>query len=102
LYLASTLTTAADTYFILKNGTKAENVYWAIGSAATLGANSVLEGSILAGTSITFGTGSELRGCALAKAAGTFSSNGYIQLNHYIGDDRGFDFAEYSEESYAN
>jgi hypothetical protein len=50
-----------------------------------LGANSGLEGSILAGTSITFGTGSELRGCALAKAAVTFASNGSVELNdvHY-------------------
>jgi hypothetical protein len=46
----STLVTAADTKFILKNGAKAENVLWALGSGATLGANSVVEGSILAGT----------------------------------------------------
>jgi hypothetical protein len=85
--VASTLITAADTYFILKNGAKAENVHWALGTAATLGANSILEGSILAGTSITFGTGSELRGCALAKAAVTFESNGSVQRSHYIGDD---------------
>jgi hypothetical protein len=70
LFIAgSTLVTAADTYFILKNGAKAENVRWALGTAATLGANSVIEGSILAGTSITFGTKSKLYGCALAQAA---------------------------------
>jgi len=45
----STLVTAANTYFILKNGARAENVVWALGAAATLGTNSVLEGSILAG-----------------------------------------------------
>jgi hypothetical protein len=44
LFIAgSTLVTAADTNFILKNGAKAENVLWA------LGARSVVEGSILAG-----------------------------------------------------
>jgi hypothetical protein len=83
----STLVTAADTYFILKNGAKAENIYWALGTAATLGANSVLEGSILAGTAITFGTESELHGCALAQSAVTFESEGFIEPNHYIGDD---------------
>jgi hypothetical protein len=73
LFIAdSTLVTAADTSFILINGAKAENVYWALGTAATLGANSVLEGSILAGTAITFGTKSELHGCALAQSAVTF------------------------------
>jgi hypothetical protein len=80
----STLVTAADTYFILKNGAKAENVYWALGTAATLGANSVVEGSILAGTAITFGTKSELHGCALAQSAVTFESEGSIEPNHYI------------------
>jgi hypothetical protein len=83
----STLVTAANTYFILKNGAKAENIYWVLGTAATLGANSVLEGSILAGTAITFGTKSELHGCALAQSAVTFESEGYIEPNHYIGDD---------------
>jgi hypothetical protein len=74
----TTLVTAADTYFILKNGAKAENVLWALGSAATLGARSVVAGSILAGTAITFGTDSELQGCALAQSAVTFESNGTI------------------------
>jgi hypothetical protein len=82
----STLITAADTSFNLVNGAKAENVIWALGSAATLGANSVVEGSIMAGTAITFGTGSELRGCALALSAVTFESNGSVVGNYYTED----------------
>jgi hypothetical protein len=78
----STLVTAANTYFILKNGAKAENVLWALGTAATLGDGSILEGSIVAGTAITFGTKSTLRGCALAQSAVTFESEGSIELNH--------------------
>jgi hypothetical protein len=90
LFIAgSTLVTAADTSFILKNGAKAENVLWALGTAATLGANSVVEGSILAGTAITFGTKSVLHGCALAQSAVTFESGGSIVTNHYIADGRG-------------
>jgi hypothetical protein len=77
----TTLVTAADTYFILKNGAKAENILWVLGTAATLGARSVVEGSILAKTAITFGPQSELRGCALAQAAVTFSGAGAINLN---------------------
>jgi hypothetical protein len=80
----STLVTAADTYFILKNGAKAENVLWALGTAATLGARSVVAGSILAGTAITFGTASELQGCALAQSAVTFESKGTIDIGYYI------------------
>jgi hypothetical protein len=90
LFIAgSTLVTAADTSFSLINGAKAENVLWALGSAATLGANSHLQGSILAGTAITFGTQSELHGCALAQSAVTFESEGSVVLNHYIADGPG-------------
>ena len=78
----STLVTGAGTRVILKNGARAENVVWALGTAATLGASSVLEGSILAGTAITFGTKSELRGCALAQSAVTFESEGYVKPSH--------------------
>jgi hypothetical protein len=90
LFIAgSTLVTAADTYFILINGAKAENVLWTLGTAATLGAKSVVEGSIMAGTAITFGTKSELHGCALAQSAVTFESGGSIVTNHYIADGPG-------------
>jgi hypothetical protein len=90
----TTLTTAADTYIFLTGGAQAKNVLWALGSAATLGANSVLEGSILAGTAITFGIGAELRGCALAQSAVTFESDGTVSyandgsdnLMHYLND----------------
>jgi hypothetical protein len=85
----STLTTAANTYFILTKGAKAENVLWVLGTAATIGANSTVEGSILAGTAITFGSKSALHGCALAQSAVTFESEGYIQMNHYIDDGPG-------------
>jgi hypothetical protein len=79
----TTLVTAADTHFILKNGAKTENVLWALGTAATLGARSVVAGSILAGTAITFGTQSELLGCALAQSAVTFESEGFVNAAHY-------------------
>jgi hypothetical protein len=85
----TTLVTAADTYFNLVNGAKAENVLWVLGTAATLGANSVLEGSILAGTAITFGTQSKLNGCALAQSAVTFESEGSVELGHYEADGPG-------------
>jgi hypothetical protein len=87
LFIAgSTLVTAADTSFNLINGAKAENVVWALGTAATLGARSVVEGSILAGTAITFGTKLEVHGCAVAQSAVTFESEGSVVLNHYKAD----------------
>jgi hypothetical protein len=76
----TTLITGANTYVNLINGTKAENVLWALGSAATLGANSIIQGSILAGSSITFGNSSEVHGCALALAAVTFPGLASVYL----------------------
>ncbi|KAJ1470709.1 hypothetical protein T484DRAFT_1846778, partial [Baffinella frigidus] len=49
-------------------------------TAATLGARSVVEGSILAGSAITFGTKSELHGCALAQTAITFETAGIVSV----------------------
>jgi hypothetical protein len=76
----TTLTTAADTFFILLNGAKADEVLWVLGSSATIGTRSVVEGSILSGVDITFNAQAELRGCALAKGAVTFSSSGSVNL----------------------
>jgi hypothetical protein len=77
----STLTTAAATSFKLINGAKAENILWVLGTAATLGFNSVLEGSILAGTAITIGTKAVLHGCALAQTFVSFPGEGSVILD---------------------
>jgi hypothetical protein len=52
---------------VLANGAKACNVFWQVGSSATLGTNSVFKGNILALTSITITTGVNLEGRALAR-----------------------------------
>ena len=64
---ASTLITASASNVVLINGAQASNVFWVVGSSATLGANSTLQGSILALTSITVTTGTTLNGRALAR-----------------------------------
>ena len=78
----TTLVTGADTSIIMTNGARADNVVWVLGTAATLGASSVLQGSILAGTAITLGTKSELHGCALAQTFVSFESEGSIRPTH--------------------
>ena len=67
----STLTTCANSKIVLQGGTKPENVYWALGTALTLGAESVLEGTVLAGTAITIGTHGSIHGRAIAQTAVT-------------------------------
>ncbi len=67
IQIASTLTTASGSHVILANGAKACNVFWQVGSSATLGTNSVFKGNILALASITITTGVNLEGRALAR-----------------------------------
>lgn len=71
---ASTLTTAAGalgapgSQIALINGAKASNVWWQVGSSATIGTYSIFNGNILADTSITLGTSSTSCGRLLAGA----------------------------------
>ena len=67
--IASTLTTASGANIVLANGAQAANVFWAVGSSATLGTTSVFKGTIMAYASITITTGAELDGRALARVA---------------------------------
>jgi hypothetical protein len=65
--MASTLTTTVGRQVILSGGAKASNVFWQVGSSATLGTNSVFQGNILADQSITLTTGATLNGRALTR-----------------------------------
>ena len=63
----STLTTASASRVNLVNGASACNVFWQVGSSATLGTASTFRGSILALTSITVTTGVTVHGRVLAR-----------------------------------
>jgi len=65
--VASTLITASNSSVLVINGGSACNVYWQIGSSATLGTNTAFVGNILALTSITVNTGTTVAGRALAR-----------------------------------
>jgi hypothetical protein len=73
--IGSTLTTAGTVLTI--GGADAGNVFWQVGSSATLGTNTAFKGSIVALTSITLNTGATiLNGRALARnGAVTLDSN---------------------------
>src|SRR6202140_4063365 len=65
--IGSTLTTITSTQVVLAGGAQAKNIFWQVGSSATLGTNSIFRGNILALTSITITTGVNLEGRALAQ-----------------------------------
>jgi Ice-binding-like/HD domain len=64
---ASTLITASASQVNLVNGARASNVFWQVGSSATLGTFSVLRGNVLALASITVTTGTTVDGRMLAR-----------------------------------
>ena len=58
--MGSTLTTASASVVSVINPGVNDNIYWQVGSSATLGSTTDFEGSILANTSITLDTGTTI------------------------------------------
>jgi Ice-binding-like/Bacterial Ig-like domain len=75
--IVSTLTTAANNSdVILSGGATAEDVFWQVGSSATLGTTTTFAGTIMAQASVSLDTGAILNGRALARTgAVTLLSN---------------------------
>lgn len=67
LRAGSTLDSAAASKVVLTGGAQACNVYWQVGTSATLAANSEFSGTILATGSLTLGAGMTIAGRALAR-----------------------------------
>ncbi|MDN3238339.1 ice-binding family protein [Glycomyces tritici] len=65
--IESTLITAPNSSVIFVNGASPCNVYWQVGSSATLGTGSDFVGNIMASASISMNTGADLEGRALAQ-----------------------------------
>lgn len=63
----SSLTTASTSEVALVNGAQSCNVFWQVGSSATLGSGSTFRGTILALTDITVTTGVTVDGRVLAR-----------------------------------
>ncbi|KAL5446244.1 hypothetical protein PMIN07_009931 [Paraphaeosphaeria minitans] len=71
--IGSTLTTATASSVILINGAQACNVFWQVGTSATLGTATVFAGNILASASISVNAGVTVNG-------GLFALNGAVTL----------------------
>ena len=75
--IGSTLTTASGSSVVFTSSLD-KNVFWQVGSSATLGTTSKFEGNILALTSITLNNGASI-GCGSALAR-----NGAVTLNNNV------------------
>jgi hypothetical protein len=64
---ASTLITASSSTVQLINGAQACNVFWQVGSSATLGSSTTFVGTIMALTSASLNTGATVQGRVLAR-----------------------------------
>jgi Ice-binding-like/PEP-CTERM motif len=76
--IGSTLTTASSSSVVFSNSLTDSNVFWQVGSSATLGTKTSFEGNILALTSITLNTGASI-GCGSALAR-----NGAVTLDDNV------------------
>jgi len=88
--IGSTLTTASGSSVRMVDGGNSCNVYWQVGSSATVGTGSTFIGSIVALTSITLTTGASVSGRALARnGAVTMDTNSVSAASCQSGLDGG-------------
>lgn len=69
IQIASSLTVTSDRKVNLAGGALAANIFWQVGTSATLGSTSVFKGTIMADQSISLNTGAIIDGRLLARIA---------------------------------
>ena len=67
--IGTTLITASGAEVSLINGAQAQNVFWQVGTSATIGSSTDFQGTIMANASITANSGASIQGRALASGA---------------------------------
>ncbi len=78
--MASTFNMTSGRKIILTNGARPKNIFWAIGTSATLGTGCSFYGTLLAHQSISMATGTVMTGRALARiGAVTMQSNTIVK-----------------------
>ena len=78
--IASSLGTASGSAVTLAGGAKAKNVFWQVGTSASLGTTTDFKGTIMADQSITLANGATLQGRALARIASVTMDDNAVSL----------------------
>ena len=78
--IGSTLIVAADVDVILAGGALASNIFWQVGTYATIAGDAIFEGTIMANDYITLAAGATLNGRALARSAAVTSTTNTITV----------------------
>ncbi|HSW71496.1 MAG TPA: ice-binding family protein, partial [Gammaproteobacteria bacterium] len=77
----SSLTMGNGSRVIFSNdGTKASNVFWLVGSSASIGQGAIFKGTIVANNDINFGSGATVSGRALTETGAINLVNNTITL----------------------
>ena len=80
--MGSTLTTTTGHQVILTGGAQAANIFWQVGSSATIGAGTVFKGTVMAEQSISLATSASLEGRALARHGAVTLAANIITVPH--------------------
>ncbi|MGY3089163.1 hypothetical protein ACVWYF_002203 [Hymenobacter sp. UYAg731] len=80
LQVTGALTTAQNSQVLLIRGANANNVYWQIGGLATLGQNSVMQGTLLVDGGIIMIAGAQLTGRGLSRQGAITLTSGTATL----------------------
>ena len=75
--MGSSFTMTTGRQIIMTNGAAVRNVFWAVGSSATLGTKCRFSGNLLAHQSISLGTGSVVQGRMLAEGGAVIDGRQY-------------------------
>ena len=78
--IGSTLVTAPGAAVVLTGGAQAKNVFWQVGSSATLDTNTAFYGTIIALASVTMNNGTSLTGRAIARGGAVTMDTNAVAL----------------------
>jgi hypothetical protein len=78
--MGTTITTAPNSSVVMAGGALPCNVYWQVGSSATIGTGTAFQGNLLAYSSITLTNGANVVGRAMAVNAAVTMDHNNVSL----------------------